>query len=154
MSTSNFHELSDGIFNIREKITDQEFKNLMDLLKKSNDDHEAKNGLYKITIIIPDLAWNSDQDNTSSCLTLYQVETIIDINKVKFSDERRTIIENKIQRLSMFSLDEAIISYFPLSHFYSLDNEDNDHPRIFNKPVNVDHVWLLKAEQLGTSRAP
>jgi hypothetical protein len=56
MSQSLFSDLSDSIYNIKEKITDNEFIELMNQLnsfKKEQDSKEKDNSVYKFTILYP-----------------------------------------------------------------------------------------------------
>lgn len=46
------HELSDSIYSIREKITDKEYSDLMDTLKKLNI-NKSFDDYYKINILVP-----------------------------------------------------------------------------------------------------
>ena len=46
------HELSDSIYSIREKITDKEYSDLMDILKKMNT-NKTVDDYYKVNIIVP-----------------------------------------------------------------------------------------------------
>jgi hypothetical protein len=58
---SNYHGLSDAIFEIKDKLTDGEFKRLMELCKADFDD--KKNGLYEIEILSTMLNEESEDDD-------------------------------------------------------------------------------------------
>lgn len=57
---ANLHGLSDAIFEIKDKLTDGEFKKLMELCKTEFDD--KKDGFYEINILTIQLCDEDDGD--------------------------------------------------------------------------------------------
>ena len=54
-----FHTLSDNLYNIKEKLNDQEFIDIMNILSRFKSEEE-KDKKYKITFLYPDIITTVD----------------------------------------------------------------------------------------------
>jgi hypothetical protein len=137
-SSTNFQTMSDTIFGIKEKLSDQEFKTLMDQLKNIKD---GSQNFYKLSLLVPDLGTETEMDNVSS-LILLEISLVVDISKLH-SFTQGTIMQNLKKRIRVCDLQPGLVSSYPRSTFYVMRND-----ALLNIDTNALHVYLMNAEKL------
>jgi hypothetical protein len=128
------HNLSDALFEIKEKLTDQEYKTIMEITKKVFDKTTSK--YYKITHLEPRFVLEDDEEDDEE----YYKLTLVPCNMiVKVSDK----LPEKL-------LTEDIPNDL-LEDGYSIITRNDDYDMLNNTsdtPIRNTHYHIIKIVKL------
>lgn len=145
---SPINNLAEQIFEIKEKVTDGEFKSMMEELQKINN--SSPKSLYEVEILVPHIQPNDSDPDNSPQLTFLIKTIVVDASKIECPVVKSSIISTNSHRtISGRALEKAAISSFPDCelHFMSA-RPDEDEAKFTSTNVIIQHVYLIKSKKL------
>jgi len=132
-------ELSNLIYDIKEKLTDNEYKTIMETIKEKRDKDNEKI-LCKVEVLVPYVIMLNDSGCEEINLRFKKYNRIMELTQNSYE----TIMEN-LPYTTRCKLDDIIepVSFIQTEHYCN----GCDEPVKENVRFNVDEIMILKCEK-------